>query len=91
MERALSASGVGVTTLTTDHDVEPCGRGGPPPNANGARRIYARKWLHPYKIAPGLVPHLLRIVGGHDVVHIHGLFSFSSTVAAWAARRAGVP
>jgi glycosyltransferase involved in cell wall biosynthesis len=91
MERALSAAGIEVTTLTTDHDVGPCGGAGPPVAVNGARRIYARKWLHPYKVAPGLIPHLMRTVPAHDVVHIHALFSFATTAAAWAARRAGVP
>jgi len=91
MESALSAAGVEVTTLTTDHDVEHCGGTGPPVELNNAHRIYARKWLHPYKVAPGLVPHLMRAVQSHDVVHIHALFSFATTAAAWAARRAGVP
>jgi glycosyltransferase involved in cell wall biosynthesis len=91
MERALSAAGIEVTTLTTDHDVEPHGGAGPPVAVNGAHRIYARKWLHPYKVAPGLIPHLMRAVQTHDVVHIHALFSFATTAAAWAARRAGVP
>jgi glycosyltransferase involved in cell wall biosynthesis len=91
MERALSAAGVEVTTLTTDHDAELCGGSGPPVAVNGAHRIYARKWLHSYKVAPGLVPHLMRAVRTHDVVHIHALFSFATTAAAWAARRAGVP
>src|SRR5215510_12575228 len=79
MERALSSAGVGVTTLTTDHGVEHGSGCGQPVTINGARRIYARKWLHPYKVAPGLVRHLLRLVEAHDVVHIHGLFTFSST------------
>jgi glycosyltransferase involved in cell wall biosynthesis len=91
MEHALSSAGVEVTTLTTDHGVEHCHGNGQPVTMNGVRRIYARKWLHPYKVAPGLLRHLLRLVEAHDVVHIHGLFSFSTTVAAWAARRAGVP
>ena len=91
MERALSAAGIEVTTLTTDHDVSLYGGAGPPVAANGAHRIYARKWLHPYKVAPGLIPHLMRTVQTHDVVHIHALFSFATTAAAWAARRAGVP
>jgi glycosyltransferase involved in cell wall biosynthesis len=91
MERALSAAGVQVTTLTTDHGIGPRGGAGAPFAVNGARRIYAHKWLHPYKLAPGLVPHLIRTVRGHDVVHIHGLFSFASTAAAWVARRSRVP
>jgi glycosyltransferase involved in cell wall biosynthesis len=89
MERALSEAGVEVTTLTTDHDVGVLP--GAPAVAKGARRIYAHKWLNTYKVAPGLVPRLMRTVAAHDVVHIHSLFSFSSTVAAWAARHRGVP
>jgi glycosyltransferase involved in cell wall biosynthesis len=90
IERALARAGVEVTTLTTDHDlalVGPC----PPATANGARRIYTRKWLTPYKVAPALVPRLMQSVAQHDVVHIHALFSFASTAAAWAARRRRVP
>lgn len=91
MERALSAAGIEVTTLTTDHDVGRAGGAGPPVAVNGAHRIYARKWLHPYKVAPGLIPRLMRAVPMHDLVHIHALFSFATTAAAWAARRARVP
>jgi glycosyltransferase involved in cell wall biosynthesis len=91
IERALSAEGVEVTTLTTDHGIGPRGGAGAPAAVNGAHRIYAHKWLHPYKVAPGLVPHLLKTVHAHDVVHIHGLFSFAPTAAAWVARRSGVP
>ena len=46
---------------------------------------------HPYKVAPGLVPRLMQAVERHDVVHIHALFSFASTVAAWVAHRRRVP
>jgi glycosyltransferase involved in cell wall biosynthesis len=93
MERALSEAGIVVTTLTTDHD--PAGDGGErklwPAVANGAFRVYAHKWMHWYKVAPGLVPYLSKTVRSYDVVHIHALFSFSSTVAAWIARWMGVP
>jgi len=95
MERALIAAGVDITTLTTDHDLglhvglhdEPDERA----PAHAACRIYAHMWLTPYKVAPGLVPWLMRSVGRYDVVHIHALFSFASTVAALAARRHRVP
>src|SRR5262249_46875334 len=63
----------------------------PPATANGARRIYTRKWLTPYKVAPAMVPCLMQSVAQHDVVHIHALFSFASSAAAWAARRRRVP
>jgi glycosyltransferase involved in cell wall biosynthesis len=91
MERALTDAGVEVTTLTTDHGIAPTGVAGAPASANGARRLYARKWIDTYKVAPGLVPLLLRAVATHDVMHIHALFSFASTAAAWAASRRGVP
>lgn len=91
MERALSEAGAEVTTLTTDHDLGSRGMAGASGTENGVRRIYARKWLAPYKVAPGLVPHLLRAVKTHDVVHIHALFSFATTAAALAARRSAVP
>jgi glycosyltransferase involved in cell wall biosynthesis len=91
IERALSRAGVEVTTLTTDHDLEGHGRSPPPAVENGARRIYARKWLAPYKVAPGLVPRLMQAVAQHDIVHIHALFSFASTAAAWVAHRGRVP
>ena len=33
----------------------------------------------------------MQAVKRHDVVHIHALFSFASTAAAWVARRRRVP
>jgi glycosyltransferase involved in cell wall biosynthesis len=91
MERALSKAGVEVTTLTTDHDLDFHMGTRPPAAENGAMRIYARKWIGPYKVAPGLVPRLMQAVKRHDVVHIHALFSFASTAAAWEAQRHSVP
>ena len=34
---------------------------------------------------------LWREIGQFDVVHIHGLYRFPQTFAAWCARQAGVP
>jgi glycosyltransferase involved in cell wall biosynthesis len=93
IERALSSSGISVTTLTTDSD-------GPgrrlathmPDLVNGAKRFYARKWWFDfYSVAPGIVPWLWRNSRHFDVVHIHGLFSFPSVAAAIIARMRGVP
>jgi glycosyltransferase involved in cell wall biosynthesis len=53
--------------------------------------VYCRKRLEFYKVAPSIVPWLWRHVRDFDVVHIHALFSFTSTVAALVARRRGVP
>jgi len=93
MEQALSAAGMDVTTVTTD-DAAP-GRRLPaeaqPHRANGAARIYHRKWLEFYKVTPAVGPWLWRNVRNFDVVHIHALFSFTSTVAAFVSRWRGVP
>jgi len=91
IERALREAGVEVTTLTTDHELDLQGTSCAPAATNGVRRIYAHKSLDPYKVAPGLVPRLIEAVQTHDVVHIHALFSFASTAAAWVARRRRVP
>jgi len=91
IERALSEAGVEVTTLTTDHELKLHGGLGALAAENGVRRIYAHKWLDPYKVAPGLVARLMQGMEGHDIVHIHALFSFASTAAAWVARRRRVP
>ncbi|CAA2141116.1 Alpha-monoglucosyldiacylglycerol synthase [Hyphomicrobium sp. ghe19] len=82
-----------MTTLSTDHGLT---RVGPPLTDNSApfqsaRRIYAHKWTNDYKFAPGLIPIIFRRVSDYDVVHIHALFTFTTTVAAWAARARGVP
>jgi glycosyltransferase involved in cell wall biosynthesis len=91
MERALSEAGVAVTTLTTDHDLD-LHRGAYARAAeNGAHRIYAHKWLDPYKVAPDLVKRLMQVTESHDIVHIHALFSFASSAAAWVARRKRIP
>jgi len=93
MERALCAAGVHITTATTDDD-------GPgrrldafskPSQVPGAARIYARKWLEFYKVAPAMVPWLWQHVRDFDVVHIHALFSFPSVAAGIVARWRGVP
>ncbi|MDX2257897.1 MAG: glycosyltransferase [Hyphomicrobiaceae bacterium] len=92
MERALAAAGIDVTTLTTDDDGP--GRRLPPErqpaSANGAQRVYGRKWGEFYKVSPGLAVWLCRHVRRFDVVHVHALFSFSSVAAALIAKIAGV-
>jgi len=92
MEHALGAAGVAVTTLTTDHRSrgEHAAAATPSPS-DGAKRVYTRKWFDPYKVAPGLVAQLGKQLDAHDIVHIHALFSFAPTVAAWMAGRFKVP
>ena len=57
----------------------------------GSQRVHFRKRTEFYKVAPGMGPWLWRNVRRFDVVHIHALFSFSSTAAAMVARHLGVP
>jgi glycosyltransferase involved in cell wall biosynthesis len=93
IEQGLTAAGIEVTTLTTDH----AGLGQrltsdhKPSVHNAAHRVYARKWTDLYKIAPDMVPWLWQNVGRFDVIHIHALFSFASVAAARIARLKNVP
>jgi glycosyltransferase involved in cell wall biosynthesis len=94
MERALTAHGVTVETATTDDDGP--GRrngkaGGRPAFENGVPRRYFSKRVDFYKVAPGFARWIAHEARSYDLLHIHALFSFTSTVAARAARRFGVP
>jgi glycosyltransferase involved in cell wall biosynthesis len=94
MERALTAQGVNVETATTDDDGPGRRNGkqcGVPVQENGVIRRYFAKRLEFYKPAPGFARWIASEVRHYDLVHIHALFSFTSTVAARAASRAGVP
>ena len=57
----------------------------------GIAHLFFRRDLVPYKISFGLSRWLDQHVTDFDVVHIHALFSFSSTMAARAARKHGIP
>jgi len=94
MERALRAQGVTVETASTDDDGpqmrngKPCGQ---PLQENGVTRWYFRKQFDFYKLAPDFARWIGQEAGRFDLLHIHALFSFTSSAAARAARRAGVP
>jgi glycosyltransferase involved in cell wall biosynthesis len=94
IEQSLKDRGATVETATTDDD----GPGrhldralGQPVEEGGAIRHYFRKTFDRYKVSTSMARWLFGHVRDYDIVHIHALFSFSSTAAAWAARRAGVP
>ncbi len=92
--RALATAGVEVTIVTTDDDglgkhlgVSP----GTQVEEAGAKVLYFRRNLLPYKVSISMGQWLFRNAKSFDVLHLHALFSFSSTIAAHAARRARVP
>jgi glycosyltransferase involved in cell wall biosynthesis len=94
MERALSAEGVEVETITTDDD-GPGRRNelgdGEARKENGVFRRYFPKQTEFYKISMPLGKWLRREVRQYDIVHIHALFSHTSIAAARAARSASIP
>jgi glycosyltransferase involved in cell wall biosynthesis len=94
MEQALSLHGIDVETVTTDDD----GAGrhlqktlGKRILDEGTHRWYFAKSTEFYKCSWPMVRWLRLHVRDYDVVHIHALFSFTSIVSAFYARRAGVP
>ena len=92
MERGLTQAGLTVTTLTTRSPIGACAQSSDSePTNRCSTRVYKPRWSQFYKIAPGLLPYLLNNLHSFDVVHIHALFSFAPTIAAWAARHCGIP
>lgn len=92
--RALQSIGIEVTIATTDDDggsarlPVPLGQ---PVERHGVPHFFFRRDLLPYKVSFGLARWLGRNAAKFDLVHLHALFSFSSSVAGRSARRAGVP
>jgi glycosyltransferase involved in cell wall biosynthesis len=91
---ALAREGVETHVLTSDYD-GPSERVTPQARAAISARIgeitFKRVWFDAYTIAPGMIPWLLVHVRRYDVVHIHAVFSFASTVAALISRLLRVP
>lgn len=91
--RGLAAAGVAVTVATTDDDGPdhrrrvPAGREEVEP---GVHVRYFPRQLGFYTVSLPLASWLERHAGDHDVIHVHALFTFPSTVAAWSAHRRDV-
>ncbi len=89
MTEALAREGVQVTVATTTT------RSSEREDASTERRGYSivcfRREFEPYKVSFGLTRWLRKNIAGFDLVHIHALFSFSSTMAARIARQHSVP
>lgn len=94
IEQALKGQGIATETATTDDDgargrvdraqVDLC-------REDSADRRYFRKTTDPYKISIAFLRWITAHVRDYQVLHIHALFSFTSTVAALVARRSGIP
>jgi glycosyltransferase involved in cell wall biosynthesis len=93
MESALIAAGLSMTIVTTDDDG--AGRRLSGLNRTGGHvqlpRVYAPKRADTYMFAPGLFPWLWNNIKSYDIVHIHGMFQFPSSVAGILAGMRGVP
>lgn len=94
IESALLRKTVGSETATTNDD----GHGGrfPVPlgsleHEEGSARRYFNKSFDPYKVSFPFAWWVFRHAKDYDLIHLHAMFSFTSTVAAWAARWNGVP
>jgi glycosyltransferase involved in cell wall biosynthesis len=94
METALLAQGVSVETASTDdaglgqRNGKPCGV---PIREGETVRWYFRRRFEFYKTSPQFARWIISEIRRHDLIHVHALFSFTPVLAAWAARRAGIP
>jgi glycosyltransferase involved in cell wall biosynthesis len=94
MMAGLAAQGVTVHIATTDDD-GPRARitvptGVPRAEAGGTFFYFPRQTSF-YSFSWPMTQWLARHIREYDVVHVHALFSYPSTVAAFLARRSGVP
>jgi glycosyltransferase involved in cell wall biosynthesis len=92
--KASKAAGIDVTVATTDDDGDRARLDvplGPAIEHDGVTHFFFRRDVLPYKVSFGLQRWLNEHVKEFDAVHIHALFSFSSFVAARAARRHRIP
>jgi glycosyltransferase involved in cell wall biosynthesis len=94
IERALSARGIDVTTVTTDDDGD--NRKLKVPCWVPVATPYATRWYFPrttqfFKVSIGLGRWLRKNLATFDIVHSHALFSFAPVVSAFIAQHTGVP
>lgn len=93
MCRGLAKAGVNVTLATTDDD----GAGrlsvplGQPIDKDGVTCWYFPRQTRFYTASWPLTTWLWRHVADYDLVHVHGVFSYSSLPATLCAQRAGAP
>lgn len=92
--RAARQAGMKVVVATTDDDGNDARLNvplGTPVERDGVTHFFFRRDFVQYKVSFALARWLNRNIREFDVVHIHALFSFSSTAAAMIAWRKKVP
>ena len=91
---ALAGRGINVSVASTDDDGSSSHLRVPletPLKEGNITYFYFKRDLLPYKVSFGLPKWLRANLVSFDLVHIHALFSFSSTMAARIARQHNVP
>ena len=93
LARSLAVLGIDVDVATTDDhgNTHLPVSSGSPVNWEGVNYYFFHRRLRPYTFAPGIFRWLAANIAEYDLVHIHSLFSFTSTAAGWMARLAGTP
>ncbi len=81
-----------MATTNTDHPREVYREPGWDTLADGAVRVfYAPARFAPLQASLSLATYLRQAIPDFDVVHVHGLYRFPTTTAAYLSRRQGVP
>jgi glycosyltransferase involved in cell wall biosynthesis len=92
MARGLAAAGVEVHVATIDETLPKSqSLDGLVSDTDGFHRISFGLSFRPYRVSLPLGAWLARHAGDYDLIHIHGVFTYSSWAACRAAAKAGVP
>jgi glycosyltransferase involved in cell wall biosynthesis len=92
MARGLAAAGVEVHVATIDETLPKSqSLDGLVSDTDGFHRISFGLSFRPYRVSLSLGTWLARHAGDYDLIHIHGVFTYSSWAACRAAAKAGVP
>lgn len=92
MARGLAAAGVEVHVATIDETLPNSqSSDGLASDTDGFHRITFGLSFRPYRVSLSLGRWLARHAGDYDLIHIHGVFTYSSWAACRAAAKAGVP